>query len=76
MPGHNYKLFTLCSLLFNLFAAIAQLVERWLPKPKVAGSSPVCRSNRGEKFIPIFIGKPRLPIPLKNDLYNKYLIST
>lgn len=44
MPGHNYKLFTLCSLLFNLFAAIAQLVERWLPKPKVAGSSPVYRS--------------------------------
>lgn len=26
------------------YAAIAQLVERWLPKPKVAGSSPVCRS--------------------------------
>jgi hypothetical protein len=26
-------------------AVIAQLVERWLPKPKVAGSSPVYRSG-------------------------------
>lgn len=26
------------------FATIAQLVEHWLPKPRVAGSSPVCRS--------------------------------
>ncbi len=26
-------------------AVIAQLAERWLPKPKVAGSSPVYRSN-------------------------------
>ena len=27
------------------FAAVAQLVEHWLPKPRVAGSSPVCRSH-------------------------------
>ena len=27
-------------------AVAAQLVERWLPKPKVAGSSPVYRSRR------------------------------
>ena len=27
-------------------AVIAQLVERWLPKPKAAGSSPVYRSKR------------------------------
>ena len=26
------------------FATIAQLVEHWLPKPRVAGSSPVRRS--------------------------------
>ena len=25
-------------------AGIAQLVERWLPKPKAAGSNPVSRS--------------------------------
>ena len=24
---------------------MAQLVEHWLPKPRVAGSSPVCRSK-------------------------------
>ena len=29
----------------NRFAEIAQLVERWLPKPKVAGPSPVFRST-------------------------------
>ena len=27
------------------FAIIAQLVEHWLPKPRVAGSSPVYRSQ-------------------------------
>ena len=27
------------------FATIAQLVEHWLPKPRVAGSSPVYRSK-------------------------------
>ena len=34
------KIVTLHSL-----AVVAQLVERWLPKPKVAGSRPVYRSN-------------------------------
>ena len=29
-----------------LNADVAQLVEHWLPKPRVAGSSPVVRSNR------------------------------
>lgn len=29
-------------------AEIAQLVERWLPKPKVAGSSPVFRSTNNK----------------------------
>ncbi len=28
------------------FAAVAQLVERQLPKLQVAGSRPVCRSER------------------------------
>ena len=28
-----------------LFAELAQLVEHWLPKPRVAGSSPVFRSS-------------------------------
>jgi hypothetical protein len=27
------------------YADVAQLVERWLPKPKVAGSRPVVRSS-------------------------------
>jgi hypothetical protein len=30
-------------------AEVAQLVERWLPKPKVAGSSPVFRSKEGAR---------------------------
>ena len=34
----------------KVFAVIAQLVERWLPKPKVAGSSPVYRSRFLEPF--------------------------
>lgn len=43
----------ICFLYLHRFrikhAIIAQLVERWLPKPKVAGSSPVYRSsNRGD----------------------------
>ena len=29
------------------YADVAQLVERWLPKPKVAGSRPVVRSSIG-----------------------------
>ena len=38
------------------YAEVAQLAERWLPKPKVAGSNPVFRSNfvfimeRGVRF--------------------------
>ena len=30
------------------YAEIAQLVEHWLPKPRVAGSSPVFRSKDKE----------------------------
>ena len=37
-PAHT------CLALF--LAVIAQLVEHWLPKPRVAGSSPVYRSKR------------------------------
>lgn len=40
MPYFRFILY-LC----NANAVIAQLVERWLPKPKVAGSSPVYRSR-------------------------------
>ena len=29
----------------RLNAVVAQLVEHWLPKPRVAGSSPVYRSK-------------------------------
>ncbi len=36
--------------LCNIFAIVAQLVEHWLPKPRVAGSSPVYRST-GIKII-------------------------
>ncbi len=31
------------------YADVAQLVERWLPKPKVAGSRPVVRSSVAAK---------------------------
>ena len=31
-------------------AVVAQLVEHWLPKPRVAGSSPVCRSMVNEIY--------------------------
>ena len=30
-------------------AELAQLVEHWLPKPRVAGSSPVFRSRKRKK---------------------------
>ena len=30
-------------------AELAQLVEHWLPKPRVAGSSPVFRSRKKKK---------------------------
>ncbi len=35
-----------CLMFFYLQAAVAQLVERWLPKPKVVGSNPICRSKK------------------------------
>ena len=38
----HYQLFCIFAV---ANAVIAQLAERWLPKPKVAGSSPVYRSN-------------------------------
>lgn len=42
------KVLLLCYNIFKNkmknYADIAQLVERWLPKPKVAGSNPVVRS--------------------------------
>ena len=43
-------------LIFAVASAIvAQLVERWLPKPKVAGSCPVYRSWKGFRFWKPFI---------------------
>lgn len=30
-----------------LYTSVAQLVESWSPKPKVAGSSPATRANNG-----------------------------
>ena len=33
-------------LRYEKHAVVAQLVEHWLPKPRVAGSSPVCRSRQ------------------------------
>lgn len=40
----NHKKLYFC----NRFAAVAQLVERQLPKLQVAGSRPVCRSSKRE----------------------------
>ena len=37
------------------FAIVAQLVERWLHKPKVAGSCPVYRSWRGFQKLELFL---------------------
>ena len=39
------------SVCLRLFAELAQLVEHWLPKPRVAGSSPVFRSTMTEQQI-------------------------
>ena len=33
------------------FATIAQLVEHWLPKPRVTGSSPAYRSKGGRNRV-------------------------
>ena len=46
---HSDSITYICS---RFHAAVAQLVEHWLPKPRVAGSSPVCRSiNRNKSPI-------------------------
>lgn len=37
-------------LRYEKHAVVAQLVEHWLPKPRVAGSSPVYRSIIIEKL--------------------------
>ena len=52
VPLHKKMTATSFPLCFSN-AVIAQLVEHWLPKPRVAGSSPVCRStnNQGVTFI-------------------------
>ncbi len=49
----------------TFLAVVAQLVEHWLPKPRVAGSSPVYRSNkynvsRFEGRFFIWFPKPRV----------------
>ena len=41
----HFSLFTFHISLFSFFAVVAQLVEHRLPKPRVAGSSPVYRSK-------------------------------
>ena len=45
----NYELWIKCrTFVLEIDAIVAQLVELRLPKPKVAGSSPVYRSNNQE----------------------------
>ena len=54
-----FVLFFKNDYLCGRFAIVAQLVERWLPKPKVAGSCPVYRSWEGFQKIgalSLFIG--------------------
>ena len=41
----NYELWIKSRIFALANAIVAQLVELWLPKPKVAGSSPVYRSD-------------------------------
>ena len=40
---------------FNVLAAIAQLVEHRLPKPRVTGSSPACRSRFPDSLVGDFL---------------------
>ena len=43
---HLEFIYYFCSRIYEKWnAVVAQLVEHWLPKPRVAGSSPVYRSN-------------------------------
>ena len=53
----HYELFFV-TLHLKSDAIVAQLVEHWLPKPRVAGSSPVYRSKTKTNDIPAvkFIG--------------------
>ena len=43
-----------CYFCFRIFAVIAQLVEHWLPKPRVTGSSPAYRSEKMMAYKPSF----------------------
>ena len=49
-----FVLFFKNDYLCGRFAIVAQLVERWLPKPKVAGSCPVYRSWKGFQKLELF----------------------
>ena len=45
------------------FAAVAQMVEHQLPKLRVVGSIPICRSRKKERFplqSPLFIRNMRI----------------
>ncbi len=44
VPGSSPGIGSIRLLFHYLLAVIAQLAERWLPKPKVTGSSPAYRS--------------------------------
>ena len=49
--GISEKIPTFASESKRDIAVVAQLVEHWLPKPRVAGSSPVYRSHVNRKGI-------------------------
>ena len=49
-PPSSSDFFSSFDALFGASAELAQLVEHWLPKPRVAGSSPVFRSGKMEKI--------------------------
>ena len=52
-------------LVQRIIAVIAQLVEHWLPKPRVAGSSPVYRSEKDG------VSKSTHHLPLLSNFYEK-----
>ena len=56
------------------FAELAQLVEHWLPKPRVAGSSPVFRSSRSVISHTFFFPRFLLPFNRTNENKSRFIL--
>ena len=53
-PAFNKRTFLWFDFTGAKNADMAQLVEHWLPKPRVAGSSPVFRSQCQNSLFPVY----------------------